>query len=1074
MKMTRLFIGENMKRNLMHFILLASLLTLVSFHAGAQSKAASSTGCSISPSTLDFGVMTTGQRKTDSVTILNTGGIILMVTNITSGSAEFFTSTKQLDIDPHDSARIAITCLPTIPGDKVVRILFSDNSYTNPDTLTVKVKAIGDTALPVASAIEKIDFGTVATCTTKMDTFFVANTGKSPLFISLASSTNSHFAIDPKSATIGVGESLPFTARYAPVSAGADSTTITLWHNGRYGKTVITASALATGPDCRPTFSAAPHDFGYVQTGVLKTDSITFTNNGTAALSYNVSKYSGDGSFTIVPSTGYVPRGSSVNVAARFYSTTPGLKHGTVILVMNTVSGKDSISFTGVATGDTLKPQFALSKTSIDFGPVVNGKTKQDSVIISNPGTYTLEVNAIYRTNALFTVSQTMAYISPGTSEKILVTFAPMTDGIQTGKIFFSHNVGQGKDSITVTGEGTGGAALPLFSAMPKLLHMDNVPNNTFAHDSFTVWNHGRATLHVTSTKRPNQFFSASPFLFDVPVDSFVTVHVNLTAMYSGTQTVYFLLTSDAPSSPDTVTVIANIVKTGLEPVMTLASHTFDFGSVQWSHNKADSILITNTGKQPLKITKITSKSSQFAIDPLLMTINPSESAYLKVVFQPANLGELSAWIIFNFTSEPYFDTIRVHGICTPLANTSMLFTDPKTLDFRGILRNTTKLDSIKVYNLGKSQLSINNVSSSNGTFSSNLSATEISPNEFAIMEVEFFPRDTMQQFGQIVFTSNAPETYDTLFVTGQGLLLSDIQATHAMPNGTEVAVQGIVTRAEGNWARVQDATGAIAIYQNGGRFFNAISAGDIHFGDYMLIEGRTSEMNAMKVISGDDLNDYKVISHKNPLPAPVKLTLADIAASGEQYENRLITVVALTIASEGDLWYQAGKLYRISDASDKSNAVSLRIPDFGDTQIDGQGFLTNNVDFVGVLAQDLTAPGTGYELFPVFESDLRVGSTGNDELTDAVPLGFALLSNYPNPFSGATMLRYSLPEASVVSLEVHDLLGRIVARPVDREFAQAGVHTVRFNAGDLQSGVYCCVLASGGRMQRRFISLVR
>ena len=87
--------------------------------------------------------------------------------------------------------------------------------------------------------------------------------------------------------------------------------------------------------------------------------------------------------------------GSSVNVAARFYSTTPGLKHGTVILGMNTVSGKDSISFTGVATGDTLKPQFALSKTSIDFGSVVNGKTKQDSVIISNPGTLTLEVSTI-------------------------------------------------------------------------------------------------------------------------------------------------------------------------------------------------------------------------------------------------------------------------------------------------------------------------------------------------------------------------------------------------------------------------------------------------------------------------------------------------------------------------------------------------------------------------------------------------------------------------------------------------------------------------------------------------------
>jgi hypothetical protein len=45
-----------------------------------------------------------------------------------------------------------------------------------------------------------------------------------------------------------------------------------------------------------------------------------------------------------------------------------------------------------------------------------------------------------------------------------------------------------------------------------------------------------------------------------------------------------------------------------------------------------------------------------------------------------------------------------------------------------------------------------------------------------------------------------------------------------------------------------------------------------------------------------------------------------------------------------------------------------------------------------------------------------------------AVPDEFSLGANYPNPFRTSTEIRFGLPQAAEVSLEVYDLLGRRVA----------------------------------------------
>jgi len=75
------------------------------------------------------------------------------------------------------------------------------------------------------------------------------------------------------------------------------------------------------------------------------------------------------------------------------------------------------------------------------------------------------------------------------------------------------------------------------------------------------------------------------------------------------------------------------------------------------------------------------------------------------------------------------------------------------------------------------------------------------------------------------------------------------------------------------------------------------------------------------------------------------------------------------------------------------------------------------------------------------------------------VPLEYALLQNFPNPFTDGTSIRFDLPERSRVTLAVYDVMGREVASLVD-EAIDPGRHVATWSGrtragGPAEAGVY-------------------
>lgn len=120
-------------------------------------------------------------------------------------------------------------------------------------------------------------------------------------------------------------------------------------------------------------------------------------------------------------------------------------------------------------------------------------------------------------------------------------------------------------------------------------------------------------------------------------------------------------------------------------------------------------------------------------------------------------------------------------------------------------------------------------------------------------------------------------------------------------------------------------------------------------------------------------------------------------------------------------------------------------------------GFAQNHILTMGRFWTSATVVDTFGQMGDSDVKDITTGVESEQNIVKA----FALDQNYPNPFNPSTTIRFSLPEASFVTLKVYNLLGQEVATVVN-ENLNAGVHQVNFDAKNLTSGIYIYKISAG------------
>ncbi len=109
---------------------------------------------------------------------------------------------------------------------------------------------------------------------------------------------------------------------------------------------------------------------------------------------------------------------------------------------------------------------------------------------------------------------------------------------------------------------------------------------------------------------------------------------------------------------------------------------------------------------------------------------------------------------------------------------------------------------------------------------------------------------------------------------------------------------------------------------------------------------------------------------------------------------------------------------------------------------------------------------------FIIDDLQLNETATGiNDQAFS--PKEFKLEQNYPNPFNPSTTIKFSIPRASFVTLNIYNILGREVTSLVNEE-KTAGSYQIQFDAGSLASGVYFYKIQAGSYIQTKKMILLR
>lgn len=98
---------------------------------------------------------------------------------------------------------------------------------------------------------------------------------------------------------------------------------------------------------------------------------------------------------------------------------------------------------------------------------------------------------------------------------------------------------------------------------------------------------------------------------------------------------------------------------------------------------------------------------------------------------------------------------------------------------------------------------------------------------------------------------------------------------------------------------------------------------------------------------------------------------------------------------------------------------------------------------------------------------------TGLNQSTNEIPGNFRLQQNYPNPFNPTTEIVFEIPFSSHVDLKIFDVSGRVV-KVLLNETLTSGKFNISYDASELSSGIYFCVMQAGEFLQTNKMILIK
>jgi hypothetical protein len=303
-------------------------------------------------------------------------------------------------------------------------------------------------------------------------------------------------------------------------------------------------------------FSTKALSFGNVNAGLTKTDSLMLFNIGAAPLQIT-SVVASDTLFKVSPQTGSVNPGDSLKFYVTFAPIAAGVHTAQLLFASNTPAGVDTVT----ATGTGVQAGFLAVPTSLVYGSIEVGKSKTDTVQVTNVSSAVqLVIDSVTVDNAAFTVTPGALTIGPSSSQPYEITFHPSAKGAVAGNVVFFHNGPTLRDTVRVSGSGY--VREPIILVTPSSLNFGRVLSGLSMTDTLTVRNSGNDSLFVTAVTSSDTEFIVSPASARIDTGASAIFTVKFTPTGAGTKNADIVFANNSALPFDTVkaTAIGDVV----------------------------------------------------------------------------------------------------------------------------------------------------------------------------------------------------------------------------------------------------------------------------------------------------------------------------------------------------------------------------------------------------------------------------------------------------------------------------------------------------------------------------------
>lgn len=294
----------------------------------------------LSPASLAFGTVDTGQVSTKSLYIKNEGILDLNLSDITlaSGdSAEFSLEHLCDTVIPGDSCQVQVIFEPVTQGEKQTALKITSD---DPDTPMIGAAITGRTPYPVILLDPiPLEFDPLEVGESDVQILTIGNTGDADLAIDSVRIRDDDAGVFTYSSSCGIiphGTNCEVEVVFQPGEVGTHTATLYVFSNDPHDPEV-TVHLEGRTPSARITIQADVLDFGTVPVGNLATKQLTIENSGERQLIISGISISGtDASlFRSANTCGIISSGGSCTLDLTFIPQSIGAKSALLSIASN-------------------------------------------------------------------------------------------------------------------------------------------------------------------------------------------------------------------------------------------------------------------------------------------------------------------------------------------------------------------------------------------------------------------------------------------------------------------------------------------------------------------------------------------------------------------------------------------------------------------------------------------------------------------------------------------------------------------------------------------------------------------